>query len=437
MVRAGFTQTEFDEIPKDWTKISIGSDASLNARIGWQALTTNEYETSGDYYLVTGTDFIGGRVNWDTCHFISKWRYSQDKKIQLKNGDVLITKDGTIGKAGYVEDLYLPATLNSGVFVIRPLENKFVPLFLYYTLTSRVFDEFLNRITAGSTITHLYQKDFVNFEFYAPEVKEQEEIAEALSDVDGLISALEKQIAKKKDIKAAAMQQLLTGKKRLPGFGGGNGYKQTEFGLIPEDWEIFDLADVMQSGLNSIKIGPFGSALKAEFLTKTGYKVYGQENVFESNMELGSRYICDERYQKLKSCKLECGDFLISMMGTIGKTFIVPHNFDPGIMDSHLIRLKINSTKLCPNLLTYLFKSPIIFKQIDQLSVGGIMDGLSSKIIKSLLLPLPRIEEQRAIAEIFMSMDDELKSLIARLTKTKMIKQGMMQELLTGKTRLI
>lgn len=167
------------QIPQDWVKIHIGTDATLKARIGWQGLTTNEYRDSGEYYLVTGTDFENGLVNWDTCHYVDKWRYTQDKNIQLKEHDVLITKDGTIGKAGFVKHLKLPATLNSGVFVIRANPEKIDQKYLYYILTSDIFDEFLNRLTAGSTINHLYQKDFVHFTFDAPKVEEQKAIAEA------------------------------------------------------------------------------------------------------------------------------------------------------------------------------------------------------------------------------------------------------------------
>lgn len=199
----------------EWTCISMETDAILKARIGWQALTTREYLNSGSYYLVTGTDFIGGRVNWSSCHYVDEWRYSQDRNIQLKEGDVLLTKDGTIGKVGYVENLDLPTTLNSGVFVIRPRDNKFNPLFLYYILCSRIFDDFLSRITAGSTITHLYQKDFVTFEFFAPDEDEQKEIAAVLNAMDAELKELGGQLEKAKVIKQGMMQELLTGRTRL------------------------------------------------------------------------------------------------------------------------------------------------------------------------------------------------------------------------------
>lgn len=211
----GTKPSELGEIPEDWECISIGRDTVLKARIGWQALTTKEYQTTGDIYLVTGTDFDSGAVKWERCFYVSEWRYKQDQNIQLRNDDVLITKDGTIGKVGYVTALSRPATLNSGVFVVRPKNNNLMQRFLFYVLTSRVFDDFINRITAGSTITHLYQKDFVNFEFSAPCIEEQTAIATILSVMDEDIHALEQRLGKTRQIKQGMMQELLTGKTRL------------------------------------------------------------------------------------------------------------------------------------------------------------------------------------------------------------------------------
>ena len=208
-------QTRLPGFSGEWSMIGVSKNASLKARIGWQALTTGEYLTSGTYYLVTGTDFVGGRVNWGTCHFVDKWRYSQDRNIQLQNGDVLVTKDGTIGKVGFVEGLTGPATLNSGVFVIRPLQGSFFPAFFFYILRSRIFDDFISKITAGSTITHLYQKDFVGFEFRAPGLTEQTAIATILTDMDAELASLATRREKTHALKQGMMQVLLTGRIRL------------------------------------------------------------------------------------------------------------------------------------------------------------------------------------------------------------------------------
>ena len=199
----------------EWTELNMARDSMLKARIGWQGLTTAEYLTSGDYYLVTGTDFVRGRVDWTSCFFVDHSRFIQDTNIQLAPYDVLLTKDGTIGKAGFIDSLPRPATLNSGIFVIRPKTDAYVPKYMYYVLTSRIFDDFLARLQAGSTISHLYQKDFVGFTFKAPQVNEQRAIAAVLSDMDAEIATLERRRDKTRAVKQGMMQQLLTGRVRL------------------------------------------------------------------------------------------------------------------------------------------------------------------------------------------------------------------------------
>lgn len=201
---------------ENWVSINMAKKSKLKARIGWQGLTTAEYLDSGYSYLVTGTDFEDGHINWDECHYVTADRYFQDPNIQLTNGDVLITKDGTIGKVALVDGLNKPATLNSGVFVVRPINNAYSARFLYYVLESRVFRDFLDMLSAGSTIVHLYQKDLVNFSFMAPAtLDEQEAIASIIYDMDCEIREFEDKLHKYKKIKQGMMNDLLTGKIRL------------------------------------------------------------------------------------------------------------------------------------------------------------------------------------------------------------------------------
>jgi type I restriction enzyme S subunit len=203
--------------PKEnWVEKKLGNTAVLKARIGWQGLTTKEYLDIGDYYLITGTEFRNGYIDWANCHYVKASRYKQDKNIQVRVHDVLVTKDGTIGKVALITNLPKPATLNSGVFVIRPIEDAFHPEFFYYLLCSNIFTEFLSQLSAGSTINHLYQKDFVNFVYKTPPtVREQTAIADILSDMDAEIAALEAKLAKARQIKQGMMQELLTGRVRL------------------------------------------------------------------------------------------------------------------------------------------------------------------------------------------------------------------------------
>lgn len=200
----------------EWINFNLMKHSKIKARIGWQGLKKSEYLDSGYALLITGTDFDDGKVQWDSCHYVTRSRYDQDRNIQIQNNDILITKDGSLGKAALVQGLTKPATLNSGIFVIRPMQNAYDPVFVYHILSSFVFKDFLDKLSAGSTIIHLYQKDICKFEFLLPPtIEEQEAIAALLSEMDSEIEALQQKLEKYRQIKQGMMQQLLTGKIRL------------------------------------------------------------------------------------------------------------------------------------------------------------------------------------------------------------------------------
>lgn len=208
-------KTRLDSYADDWTPVTFNQVIIPKARIGWQGLKKHEYLRSGYSYLIGGTDFSNGTVNLDNIAYVTKERYDMDTNIQVSENDVLVTKDGTIGKVAIVPELNKPATLNSGVFVSRT-NSRLVPAFLFRVLQSSVFREFIDTLSAGSTIKHLYQKDLKNFEFEIPvDTKEQEAIAAVLTAMDEEIRDLETEREKIIQIREGAMDDLLTGRVRL------------------------------------------------------------------------------------------------------------------------------------------------------------------------------------------------------------------------------
>lgn len=208
-------ETRLDGFNDEWKTVSFNQVIKPKARIGWQGLKKDEYLRSGYSYLIGGTDFHNGTVNLDNISYVSKERYDMDSNIHVESNNVLVTKDGTIGKVALAPKLDRPATLNSGVFVFRTT-SSLLPIFLYRVLLSSVFREFINTLSAGSTIKHLYQKDLSNFEFIIPQdTKEQEAIAEVLTAMDEEIESLKIEKEKMIQIKEGAMDDLLTGRVRL------------------------------------------------------------------------------------------------------------------------------------------------------------------------------------------------------------------------------
>ncbi|MCS3924441.1 restriction endonuclease subunit S [Methanosalsum natronophilum] len=203
------------EIPEHWDTIRIKHATYVKGRIGWHGLRSDEFIDEGAF-LVTGTDFVNGRINWDSCYHISKNRYDQDPYIQLKENDLLITKDGTIGKVALVKGLKSEATLNSGIFVTRPLSNNYITDFMYWILNSEVFTAFFEYMSNGTTIQHLYQNVFNEFAFPIPPLKEQQAIADYLdnetSQIDNLIEKTEQSIEYLKEYRTALISSAVTGK---------------------------------------------------------------------------------------------------------------------------------------------------------------------------------------------------------------------------------
>ncbi|MCQ2084151.1 MAG: restriction endonuclease subunit S [Bacteroidaceae bacterium] len=177
-------KSQFIEMFENSPKTKLSDFCELKARIGWQGLKHEEFLDEGDYYLVTGVDFDGKSINWSRCHYVTKDRYDQDTNIQLHNGDVLVTKDGTIGKVAIVSGLDGPATLNSGVFVLRDKKGLTLNRFLFYCLLTKDFEKFIEDCKTGSTIAHLNQKAFVNYFIPTPGLALQEKFVTIAEQAD-------------------------------------------------------------------------------------------------------------------------------------------------------------------------------------------------------------------------------------------------------------
>ena len=172
-----------------WEQRKLSELATMHARIGWQNLRTSEFLDSGEYMLITGTDFQDGAINYDTCHYVEKVRYDQDSHIQIDNGSILITKDGTLGKVAYVQGLSMPATLNAGVFNVEIKDEKAVDRkYLFQYLKAPFLMNYVDQKATGGTIKHLNQNILVDFPIVLPSAKEQECIGSYFSSLDALIT---------------------------------------------------------------------------------------------------------------------------------------------------------------------------------------------------------------------------------------------------------
>ena len=186
-----------------WEQRKVGDQMYIKSRIGWQALTKQEYLSEGDYYLITGTDIdeTTHRVDLKRSYYVSKERYEMDSKIQVKEGDIIVTKDGTIGKVAMVTGLDKPATLNSHLFVLRDMSGKLDNHFLLHILNSHMFNHFVKSTKTGSTLTGLPQKTFVEFAFSCPKYEEQKLLSNYFDRLDHLIALHQRKCCELKKLK--------------------------------------------------------------------------------------------------------------------------------------------------------------------------------------------------------------------------------------------
>ena len=207
--------------------------------------------------------------------------------------------------------------------------------------------------------------------------------------------------------------------------------------MVPNGWEVKNLEDLEGSDRPVVKAGPFGSSLKKEFYTKTGYKIYGQEQVIADDAFYGDYYIDEERYRSLRSCAVEPDDILISLVGTIGKVLLVPENAQPGVINPRLLRISLNKTQMSSKFFKYFLESRPTVNLLDRWAQGGTMGVLNAATLKALKVPVPPLPEQQKIAKILSTWDKAISTTERLIDNSTQQKKALMQQLLTGKKRLL
>lgn len=404
------------DIPNDWDVITLGDYAQIfrggSPRPIQAFLTTSD---QGINWIKIGDVGAGEKFIESTEEKIIPEGVSRSRMVY--KGDLILSNSMSYGRP-YI--MNIEGCIHDGWLVIQKYDRIFNREYLYYALSSDLTMQQYVAMAAGSSVQNLNKEKVSKVVLPCPKILEQKKIAEVLSSIDALIVDLQKLIQKKKDIRRGSLQFYLNDKNRY-------------------EWVECPITELLKSG--GIKIGPFGSQLKKEMLLSDGlYKVYGQENVYERDFSIGGRFLTPEHFQRLNSCEIIPGDFLMSTMGTIGKCTIVPEHIQRGIMDSHLIRLRFDEKKIEQRYILHLFSDQFDYlkRQTQQLSVGGIMEGLSVAIVSKLIVRYPKkAKDQKEIIEIFDDMNLEIRKLEEKLSKYQKIKQGMMEELLTGKVRLM
>ena len=427
-VRKGFKKTEVGIIPEDW---DVGVLGDLAIKVGSGITPTGGEKV----YKNEGRPFIRSQnVGWgnlllDDIAFIDEETHASFSATEIQLHDVLLNITGaSIGRSAIADKRIERGNVNQHVCIIRTDKNKLVPHYINLFLLSKMGQKQIDSFQAGGNRQGLNFGQIKSFRFPLPPPPEQRAIAAALSDVDSLLTALDALIAKKRLIKQGTMQELLTGRKRLPRFNG--------------KWEVKTLDELFYfSG---------GYSASRDQLSSNGYCYlhYGDIHMSEKTfVDLKTEFHDIPKLNiNLKRVSdvslLNDGDIVFvdaseDDEGASRHVVIVNPDNIPFISGLHTIVAKGKTNELVHSYRRYCFQTRAVKDQFRFYAVGTKVTGISKTNIAKINLPVPSIPEQQAITEVLSDMDAEIAALEARREKTSLLKQGMMQELLTGKTRLV
>ncbi|WP_410497700.1 restriction endonuclease subunit S [Chitinibacter sp. S2-10] len=413
-VPQGYKLTDAGVIPKDWALIPL---RNLASEISDGIHSTPSYVHQSDYHFVNGNNLVNGKIHiTEKTNCVSEVEYHQLKK-PLTPQSILLSINGTIGNIAFFNNETVVLGKSAAYINLKKDVSK---EFISFTLASQRVSQYFENELTGTTIRNLSLESLKNTPIAIPlEVDEQKAIAAALSDVDALLAQLDALITKKRDLKQAAMQQLLTAQTRLPGFSG--------------EWPL----EKIDSFTSFITKGSTPTTYGFEW-QNSGVLFLRSECVSENGLDLTqSKYISNDAHQTLIRGEVRAGDILMTITGNVGRVVLLSSKFEVANINQHVARIRINKPTVSPAYLYHWLSQPRIRKDFNTITTGQAYPQISLKQVRDALVPLPSISEQITIARILSDMDAEITALEARRDKTRALKQGMMQELLTGKTRLI
>ncbi|WP_054870545.1 restriction endonuclease subunit S [Caloranaerobacter sp. TR13] len=412
-VPEGYKKTKIGIIPEDWKVDFLENHSDIRGRIGWRGLKQEEYTDEGPY-LIAGKHIKSPNIIWDECDHISIERYKESMEIALEVGDVILSKDGSLGNPAYISYLPGKATINSTMMLVRVKSSKLNSKFLYHILNGKQFERLINEKTSGSSIPHLFQRDMKKFRIQLPSLNEQQKIAEILSTWDKAIELKEKLIEEKKKQKKGLMQLLLTDKKRLPGFKGE--WKEVKLKrILKPRKEKSKITDKLKLYSLTIEDGvtPKTDRYNREFLVKSNdkqYKItYKNDIVYNpSNLRFGAIALNKNEMPVLLSPIYE-------------------------------VLYVENKNRYCIDFIAHLLTWERNIRYFATKAEGTLVERMAVKLDAflnvSFLIPLD-IKEQKAISKILNDIDKEISLLIKELEALKLQKKGLMQLLLTGIVRV-
>ncbi|MBX9856693.1 MAG: restriction endonuclease subunit S [Gemmatimonadaceae bacterium] len=417
-VKPGFKRTEVGEIPEDWDITTVGAEFSI--QLG-KMLDAERNVGELKPYL-SNRSVQWGRIDTDDLPLVRMSRADM-QKYRLECGDLLVCEGGEVGRAAIWDRPMVECYYQKALHRLRPLKDYRARLLLE-VLHQHSLNGILTNFVTQTSIAHLPRDKFLLVPIPMPPEPEQDALIEVVHDVDKLLEELAHLIAKKRDIKQAAMQQLLTGQTRLPGFYG--------------EWEArrLDHAGRCLRGVTyrgDTDLFPHDTAASKRLLRA-------------NNIQAASLELRDVQYVRASCVSdaqlLQQEDILICMANgskdLVGKAALFSNpDGSPYTFGAFVGCFRTDSATADARFVFALLQSAEYRKMINNLLAGSSINNLRPSAVESLMFCFPELDEQRAIARVLGDVDREISALEARRDKTLALKQAMMQELLIGRTRLV
>ena len=418
-------QTEIGLIPDDWEVKPLGDLAFVTKLAGFEFTAHVKYSDLGKIIALRGLNVRKGFLILDDVKYIDDSNFSKLDRSKLFIDDLLFTYVGTVGNAALVDkdNTYY---LAPNVALIRCNKHIYPKYLMYLILSKSFFDVQISTLMSTTSQAALSMTNIRLFKILLPPLAEQQRIAKALSDVDALISTTEKLLQKKKNIKQGAMQELLTGKKRLPGFAlqtKSPTYKQTELGPIPEDWEVKRLGEICVINPASSNIIP-DEFFYVDLESVSSGKLEKKQKIRRRN--------APSRAQR----QFEKNDILYQTVRPYQRNNLFV-NFDSKnyIASTGYAIIRSNNNVDSHYIYQIIHLNNFVNIILDNCT-GTSYPAINPKFLKTIPVIIPKKEEQAAIANVLSCMDKEIETLNTKLEKYRNLKTAMMQQLLTGKIRL-
>jgi type I restriction enzyme, S subunit len=382
---------------------------------------------------------------WIISHSLKQRCFSdrQMDKAKVDSQDIILVSSGAYtGNTGRIKSLDNAKEYIASNFVRRVRPKKEVdPEWLFQLLQSEIFTRQLHKFIGGSAMPNL-QSDFAErckFDF-VPHNNERKIIGCILRALDAKIEATEGLISKQQRVRAGLMQDLFTrgvdehGQLRPPRDEAPQLYHQTEFGWLPLGWEAPELESLLASVPTPMRSGPFGSALLKHELVDTGVPFLGIDNIHVEHFKADFiRFVTPRKFSELSRYRVLPNDVVITIMGTVGRSCVIPDGFGEMLSSKHLWTMSFDQSKVLPKLVCWqLNHAPWVHSWFRANSQGGIMDAIQSSTLKQMRLPKPLFPEQQKILAIYEEATSHLRRMREECAKLRLQKSGLMQDLLTG-----